>query len=134
MPVTCPELTAVAIAVLLLVHDSDPDVASVSAVMAPAHIVNVPVMAAGLLKMVLGYVTKQPEGIVYVITAVPAEPPEVIMPVAPMVAPPEQLHVPPGVRSLNVTVVPAHSEVIPCTGVGLALTVITLVATHPTSV
>jgi hypothetical protein len=65
---------------------------------------------------------------------VPAVAPAVTVPVfVPRVtalAAPEALHEPPEVLSLKVTVVPAHSEITPCTGNGFAFTVTIVVEIH----
>lgn len=83
--------------------------------------------------MVLVVLAIQPVGNVYVIDAVPAAPPPVMVavPALPdMVAPPVAVHVPPAVTSLTDTDKPAHSAVNPCIGIGLGFTLTAPIATQ----
>ena len=59
-PVIAPELVIVATAVLLLVHEMPPLVASLTNPVTPTHTVLAPVMLTGLLLTVILYVLKQP--------------------------------------------------------------------------
>ena len=103
--VTTPVLPTLAMVALLLLH-TPPPVASASVLVAPVHAYKVPVIAAGDALTVTVARAVQPDAIVYVIVAVPADTP-VSAPVAAfMVATPVLLllHVPPGVVLPSVTV------------------------------
>ena len=129
-PVTCPVLSTVATNVLPLVQETAVAVVSLNMVTDPAHTVNTPKIAEGFFITVFGYVIKQPVANVYVTVAVPWVTPAANIPVVPMLASPVTVHAPPAVASLNVMFVPAHSDVAPCTGIGLALMVNILVTTQ----
>jgi hypothetical protein len=70
-----------------------------------------------------------------VIVPVPAVAPSVtvpeFVPAVTTLTSPLLLHVPPEVLSVNVITVPAHADVAPCTGNGIALTVNITVAEAP---
>ena len=59
-PLTTPEKVTVATLVLLLVHDTPPEVASVKNVVLPTHTMRVPLMAAGAAFTFIVLVEKQP--------------------------------------------------------------------------
>ena len=131
-PVTTPvEISIVAIPVLPLVH-APPPVASLKAVVKPAHTVLVPVMGDGNGLTVTTLVAIQPVARVYVIADVPednpvttpVEKPIVAIPVLPLV------QVPPP-ASLKVVVNPAQTAAVPVIDAGNGLTVTTLAAIQP---
>jgi hypothetical protein len=117
------ELPIVATVVLLLLH-APPAVASLRVVQVPAHIVVVPIIAAGDEVTVATIVAVQPPLMVYEITAVPAETPQSV-PVLPMVATDTLLllQVPPGVASLSVVHRPVHNNGTPLMATGAGRTI-----------
>jgi hypothetical protein len=130
-PVTMPVAEpTVATAVLLLLQVPPPD-ASASAVVAPAHAVNVPVMTETLLT-VTGVVAKQ-EPTEYEMVAPPAATPSMVPVDEPMLAIPVLLldHTPPPGDDASVDVPPVHMDVVPVIADGLAFTVMAMVEKHP---
>ena len=121
-PVTTPvDSPTVAIPVALLLH-VPPPVPSVSVVVNPEHTVRVPLIAVGNGFTVTMAVCIQPVASVYVIVAVPPDPP-VTMPVEPTVALPVLLHVPPLVASVSAVVSPTHTFIVPVIAAGSGFTV-----------
>jgi hypothetical protein len=121
VPVVDPMLANV---LLLLVHVPGLD-ASVSVEVRPTHTFVVPPIAAGNAFTVIGVVTEQPVGIVYIILGVPADTPVTMPDEAPAVACPGLLlvHVPPTVASLSVVVWPTQTTGVPVVATGVWLTV-----------
>jgi hypothetical protein len=117
------ELPMVATAVLLLLH-VPPAVASLRVVQVPAHMVVVPMIAAGNGLTVATIVAVQPPLMVYEITAVPAETPQSV-PVLPTVATETLLllQVPPDVASLSVVQRPVHINGTPLMAAGAGSTI-----------
>jgi len=130
-PLTIPVDPTLARLVLLLLH-VPPVVASLNAVVDPAHTTRVPVIPAGKGLTVTGVVMKQPVDNVYVIVGVPAAAP-VKIPVELTVAKLVLLlvQVPPVVGSPNVVVFPTHTFVVPVIDNGRALTVNEVVIPQP---
>jgi hypothetical protein len=125
------ELPIVATVVLLLLH-APPAVASLRVVQVPAHIVVVPIIAAGDEVTVATIVAVQPPLMVYEITAVPAETPQSV-PVLPMVATDTLLllQVPPDMASLSVVQRPAQTDGTPLMAAGAGKTISVVVMKHP---
>lgn len=118
-PVSDP---AVAIEVLLLLH-APPVGVPVSVIAVPTQAVPAPLIA-GVIFTVIALVTK-PVPTVYVIVATPAAtpltmPPGFILATSGLLL----LHVPPGVMSFSVVVVPVHTVVLPVIGAIEVVTVI----------
>ena len=130
-PVTTPvPLLTVANDVLLLLQVPS-GVASLSAVVKPAHTLVVPVIAAGSGFTVTTLVMIQPVGKVYVTVAVPAVIPVITLPAAVATAVLLLLHVPEGVASLSVVVKPAQTAIVPVIDAGNGLTVTGVVMIQP---
>jgi hypothetical protein len=125
------ELPMVATDVLLLLH-VPPAVASLRVVQVPAHMVVVPMIAAGNGLTVATIVVVQPPLMVYEIVAVPAEMPQSV-PVLPMVATDTLLllQVPPDMASLSVVQRPAQTDGTPLMAAGAGKTISVVVMKHP---
>ena len=133
IPVIIPvALPAVAINGLLLLH-IPPVVTSLSVVVAPTHIVVVPVIAAGSAYTVSVLVVLHPAPGEKVIVVIPAATPVTTPVPEPTVAIPgdPELHVPPPEGSLKAVVAPVHTVATPVIGAGSGLTVTNTVAMHP---
>jgi hypothetical protein len=130
MPVPAP---IVATAVLPLLH-IPPAVVSINVVVKPAHILAVPVIAAGNESTVSVIPAAHPVADkVYIIVDVPGESPTATPEAVPIVAIPILLllHFPPPVISLKEVALPAHTAVMPVIAAGAGLTVIVLVTLQP---
>ncbi len=135
-PVTTPvDPTTVALP-LLLVH-VPPTVIEFNVVVNPTHIPKpgVAVIAAGLLFTVTIAVARQPVARSYVMVAVPALMPDIVLVVVPVVAVATPVvllvHVPAAVVVLNVVVKPWQTVIVPVIGLGLGFTVTTAVMIQP---
>jgi hypothetical protein len=118
MPDTTPVDPTVATVVETLLH-TPPVIALLNAVVAPTHIVVVPVIAGtlGLTFTVTTHVLKQVPLAIYEMTVVPAvnpvtTPAEEMVPTAVLLL----LHVPPEVAQINVVVDPLHKLNVPVIG------------------
>jgi hypothetical protein len=129
-PVTVPVLVTVATDVLPLLH-TPPEVASLSDMVEPAHMIEPPLMDEGSGLTVTTVVAMQLPPNVYVIVVVPELTPETI-PDAPTVATAVLLllHVPPP-ASVSAVVEPTHTLAAPVIALGDELIVTTTVALHP---
>jgi hypothetical protein len=90
-------------------------------------------MADGMALTVTTLVVKQPEGVVYVIVAVPGVPP-VYTPVVTLmdaVVGEEELQVPPGVAEVKAAELVWQTEYVPVIGNGSGLTVTVTTEIHP---
>lgn len=104
-----------------------PDVVSDTDIVEPTHKALAPVIGAGIGFTTTDLVAKQPVGMVYEISVVPAVVPETVPADAPdgtTVATEDTvlLHVPPAVPSLSIVLDPAHIGVVPTIGIGVRLT------------
>ena len=132
MPLTNPvDEPIVAIVVLPLLH-MPPVVASLKVIVLPTQTPGAPKIAGGAAVTVNVMVAVHPEGSKYFIVVVPTEWLVTIPVTEPIVATDELtlLHVPPGVGSLNVVVVPTQIAVAPVMD-GTGIIVTDLVAEQP---
>lgn len=132
MPETIPvDKPTAAIPVLLLLH-VPPDVASVSVVAVPAHMLAAPLIGEGEGKTVIDLVTVHPVPSEYVMRVVPVATPVTTPLREPTLTCAElQLHQPPGIASVRVVLLPVHTADAPMIAVGKGLTVIIFVALQP---
>jgi hypothetical protein len=132
-PVTTPVADpTVANAVLLLLHVPG-DEASLNVVVSPTQTFIVPVIAAGCVLTVTGFIAKQPAGKVYDIFNVPVALPTATPLLAPMVANAGNwlVHVPPPIPSVIVVGTPMQRVLLPTIAGGVWLTVTNAVAEQP---
>lgn len=131
-PVTTPDIEpTVAIVGAPLLH-VPPVTASLSVVVAPAHMLALPVITDGGITdnvVVVVHPVANPQ----IIVTVPAEVPYTTPVADPIVAIAGALllHVTPDVASLSVVFCPIHKDVAPVIGAGIAFTVTILVAMQP---
>jgi hypothetical protein len=131
-PVTFPDPSTVALLVLLLLQ-VPPAVASVKAIVVPAHSDVAPEIPPKFGFTVTTNEAVQPEPSVYIIVAVPEAKPDTI----PVVVPTEAinagllLQVPFDTASLNVIVYPTQTDDAPNTAVGAELTATVAVRAQP---
>ena len=129
-PVTIPDAAPTVAKPLLAVQVPPGDV-SPNVVVKPIQTLVTPVIAAGSGLTVIGLVTKQPPGNVYVMVAVPAVTP-VTSPVEMTVAFPELLvQVPPAGVLPSEVIEPTHTLAIPVIAVGTGFTVTGAVIIQP---
>lgn len=130
MPVTMP-VPALIVAVPPRMAQVIPGVMSVSVMVEPTQTTDGPAIAAGSGLTVTGSIAGQPAPTAYEIEAMPADTP-VTIPVADTdpVSGALLVHVPPGVTSDSVIVLPTHTEAGPLIADGPALTVTVRVTVH----
>lgn len=101
----------------------------------PEHMVVGPLIGDGSGFTVIVFVATHPNGVVYIMTTLPAVTPPMVPVVASAVATDvfALLHVPPGVASLMVVTLPTHTDALPVIG-SSGFTVTVVVIEHPDDV
>lgn len=124
-------MPTVAIATVLLLQ-VPPVVVLLRTVVEAAHMVEVPVRAAGEAFTVIDVVVEQPDGAVYVIVVLPAVTPLTIPPDVLTVAtePSSLLQVPPVVPLDSVVVAPSHTTAVPVFAPNVLMVTVAVVE-HP---
>lgn len=132
--VTIPVVEPIVATLVLLLAHAPPETPFIKVVLAPTQTTKDPPIGVGTGRTVTVLYAVQEEGNVYVIVAEPTDKAETAPdadPIATMPVDPT-LHIPPAIESVNVAVLPKHSNDVPnIVGIGFIVTWIVIVSEAP---